>query len=388
VTEIECIDSGLSAIPDTFDVVVVGAGVAGSYAAWRLARAKRRVLLVERAAFPRYKVCGCCLNLRSLALLEPMGIPAELHKSGAIPLTRAILTGEGRRADLPLPGGLAVSRSLLDDRLARAAQRAGATVVFNTRAALGPVDEAIRTVHLHRGTWQRTVAAHAVIAASGLSDNLLSRTGESHTQVAKTSRVGIGAVAPAAPGVFEAGAVHMACSRHGYAGCVQVEAGQLMIAAAVDPRFLKETGGPAKAVAEIARGTAFPESLDLDALVWKGTPPLTRHARPTHANRVILVGDSSAYVEPFTGEGMAWALAAAQQAAELIEHGVGRDWEHTGRAWERLNRRAFIRRRLLCHATARLLRSPFATQLAIGALSKWSSLSGPLVKYINASTES
>ena len=54
----------------TWDVVVVGAGPAGSMAALEIARRGRSVLLVDKASFPRYKVCGCCLNARALSLLE------------------------------------------------------------------------------------------------------------------------------------------------------------------------------------------------------------------------------------------------------------------------------------------------------------------------------
>ena len=59
----------------TWDAVVVGAGPAGSMAALGLARAGAAVLLVDRATFPRPKVCGCCLNGAALAALRSACVP-------------------------------------------------------------------------------------------------------------------------------------------------------------------------------------------------------------------------------------------------------------------------------------------------------------------------
>ncbi|MDF1747221.1 MAG: FAD-dependent monooxygenase, partial [Gimesia sp.] len=53
-----------------WDVIVIGAGPAGSVAAHQLSLRKLRVLQIERKAFPRYKVCGCCLNQRAISLLQ------------------------------------------------------------------------------------------------------------------------------------------------------------------------------------------------------------------------------------------------------------------------------------------------------------------------------
>ena len=62
--------AALQAGSETWDVVIIGAGPAGSLAAVLLARAGQRVLLLERQKFPRAKVCGCCLNQRAQQLLQ------------------------------------------------------------------------------------------------------------------------------------------------------------------------------------------------------------------------------------------------------------------------------------------------------------------------------
>ena len=107
-----------------WDVIVVGAGPAGSVTARELARRGRRVLLVDKAIFPRMKVCGCCLNSAAIRTLERLGLAHVLE--GAIPLDRVRIAAGARSADVNLPRGMALSREVLDARLVEAAIEAGA----------------------------------------------------------------------------------------------------------------------------------------------------------------------------------------------------------------------------------------------------------------------
>src|SRR5262245_56633834 len=100
-----------------WDVVVVGAGPAGRPGARGLAGRGRRVLLVDREPFPRWKVCGCCLNGRALATLVQVGMANLPWACGAVALTRVRLAARGREAVLPLPAGAVLSRQALDAAL-------------------------------------------------------------------------------------------------------------------------------------------------------------------------------------------------------------------------------------------------------------------------------
>ncbi|MDG2282718.1 MAG: FAD-dependent oxidoreductase, partial [Longimicrobiales bacterium] len=72
----------MSVLPSSCDVVVVGAGSAGSLAALRLARAGCDVVLLDRARFPRRKVCGACVGPGALATLEAEGLGARVRALG------------------------------------------------------------------------------------------------------------------------------------------------------------------------------------------------------------------------------------------------------------------------------------------------------------------
>ncbi len=107
----------------TWDAIVIGAGPAGSVTARELARRGCRVLMVDKAAFPRAKVCGCCLNGAAVGTLEHLGLGHVLE--GAVPLDRVTVAAGSRTADLRLPRGVALSREVFDARLIDEAVKAG-----------------------------------------------------------------------------------------------------------------------------------------------------------------------------------------------------------------------------------------------------------------------
>src|SRR5215510_11041684 len=110
------------------DVIVVGAGPAGSIAALVLARAGARVRLIDRARFPRDKLCGDTLNPGSLAILDRLGISTPIRARAAA-VTGMTVTGPGARVSADYPDGLrgaSITRRDLDAMLLNAALESGA----------------------------------------------------------------------------------------------------------------------------------------------------------------------------------------------------------------------------------------------------------------------
>ncbi len=95
---------------ETWDAIVVGTGVTGATLACLLARAGRRTLLLDRAAFPRDKVCGSCLSPAAITLMSELGLSDALRAAAPRPLRRIEMYLAKSHLTLP-HGGVAVSRS-------------------------------------------------------------------------------------------------------------------------------------------------------------------------------------------------------------------------------------------------------------------------------------
>ena len=154
-------------LPDVCDVLVVGAGPAGSAAATLLARGGLDVVLVDQHAFPRDKVCGDGLIPDAHRALRRLGVLDEVMAK-AQPVTHAgLISPRGIRVDVP--GTLAVlSRRILDDIVCRGAVRAGARM-FAPLRFVAPLEEAgvVVGARLAHGEDERTLRCRWLVLASG-----------------------------------------------------------------------------------------------------------------------------------------------------------------------------------------------------------------------------
>lgn len=360
---------------EDWDVVVVGAGVAGAVAAFRLARRELAVLLVDKADWPRDKVCGGCVNAAALNALSASGLPAVATLGR--PYTEMQLAARGRHARFPLPAGRAISRRYLDAALVDAAVDAGAQFLPSTHARLADGDDHRRRLELHRGD-RVTVQAKLVLACDGLQSRLLNDAAE----VAPCSRIGAGVVV-AAPPDYRPGRIYMACGAYGYVGLVRVEGEQLNIGTALDPAWVKHQGGPAAAVAGILESAGLPAIDRLDALHWRGTPRLTRRHDRLGADRLLALGDAAGYVEPFTGEGMAWAVAGAAAIEPYAVAAVTGWRDELVDAWTARHERLILNRQRACESIAALLRHPRLVAGAVRLAAAAPMVAAPLTAWLN-----
>lgn len=339
------------------DVAVIGAGPAGTCAAIAAAQAGMRTALVERRRLPRSKVCGCCLSDAAVGALESLGAAGVL--AGAQALRSVRLSAGGREVSVHRPAGSAISRRALDARLAAWAAAAGVRVLQGTAAQV----RGNGTVALAGGD---TAELHAscVVVADGLGGTSLDSVPGFAWKVGARSRIGIGAELAGGAVCCAPGEVRMHVLRAGYVGCVMLEDGTLDVAAAVDPRALRAAGSPG-AFACAALGPAVRDAAALHAASWTGTPLLTRRRASVAAPGILVAGDAAGYVEPFTGEGMGWAImagvAAGRHAARCVADPDA--WRAWPRAWRRLVRAP----RLRCHLVSAALRHPSLVAAAIGA---------------------
>jgi flavin-dependent dehydrogenase len=368
---------------DRVDVIVVGAGPAGGAAARGLALAGARVLLVDKARFPRWKVCGCCLNGSALQTLEAIGIGDLPRRLGARRLDRFRIAARGQVTELALPTGAAVSRVAFDHALIETAIAAGVAFCPATSAAW--VEETTDSVQLALRVdgAPRTVRARVVIAADGLTAGFTRRIPGARCTIARHARIGAGAVIDDAPSGPEPGVIQMAVGSGGYVGSVRLEDDGLNVAAAFDVAFIKSAGGLAQAAAGVLDESGMPFAEALRRAQWRGTPPLTRRYQPPALRRLFLVGDAAEYVEPFTGEGIAWALSGGAAVVSHVLTTLRGELADAQRNWSRCQRESLGRRMRQCRWIAGGLRHPRLTGAAVRLLRVWPGLADPYIRRLN-----
>lgn len=368
----------------TWDVAVVGAGPAGALAARQLAALGVQVVLIDKSAFPRNKVCGGCLNRRALEALEDAGLGNVVADLGASVIDKLRVSAGGRPLDLALPAYQGVTRSALDQALLCSAESAGAVTVMQTRATDTRVEGDVRLIDVQQDDLSATLRAKVVIAADGLGSTLAKRSEELDVRIAKGSRIGAGVIADDAPSFFSEHVIHMACGEGGYVGAARVENGLVDIAAAFDSDFVRAKGGLGPAAESILDQAGFPVWSGFADLPWRGTPPLTRRSGRVAGTRLFTVGDAAGYIEPFTGEGLACAMTTGMAVVDFAERAVVQYDMKFEQAWIARHKQLVTRRQYLCRTLAVILRHPKLVRSTIAALRWMPALASPMVRQVNA----
>lgn len=331
------------------DVIVVGAGPGGSATAHYLAQHGHHVLLLEKATFPRDKVCGDGLTPGAVRELISMGVRMD-PSEGWMRNKGLRVIGGGHEIHLPWPEttsfpsyGMAKARTSLDEALARHAQRSGAHL-WEGAAVTGPiVDErsgrirGVRARITQDGTrYEREFRAPIVVDAGGVSARIATAMG---VQKAANRPMGV------------AVRTYFRSPRHddewmesqlelwdGPRERSNLLPGYGWIFALGDGTVNVGLGS----VSSTARATR----LDYRELFrtwmrnappsWEFTPenqvgelrsaalPMAFNRKPLYTKGLVLVGDAGGMVSPFNGEGIGYALLAGRIAADVISQSLAR----------------------------------------------------------------
>ena len=347
-----------------WDVVVLGAGPAGSMAARTLAENGCQVLLVDRAAFPRSKVCGCCVNEAALGLLEH-DERASLERQG-VKLQNYNLAAGGRVATVPLSGGISISRERLDTHLVEAAMDRGAEFLDATEGKVKAGESPCR-INLQRLGQESSVQCKVAVVATGLAGAALEQEAGRNVRRSSRSYVGGGVLLEGDPAI-ESGTVSMACHRFGYVGIVRLEDGRIDLAAALDVGLVKRLGGLAHAAHEVITASGLTPPAGMHEGQWHGTVKLTHRRRYLFGDGYLVAGDAAGYVEPFTGEGIAWAMAGGKAVGSFAQRALAEPLSLVGPAWSRAHARLLAPRMRSCRMVSFLLRQPTLVQWTVRTL--------------------
>ena len=330
-----------------FDVAIVGGGPAGSSCGAFCAMAGLQSLVLDREKFPREKVCGDCLNPSCWPVLERLELADRVRDLPHSKLCSvAFIAIDGREVIVDLPSDanceISVKRSLFDDLLLRRARELGANVHQQTT-----VTGLSRNDHWNIETASgEFFQARILIGADGRNStvahlcNLLPRPAR--------ERVALQAHIPL-PRDF-GNRIVLQFLREGYSGQASVNETQLNLCLVGTP----------PTISKLRRWAESQFQLPADQ-GWRTITPLTRSPIPSAHENLFFVGDAARVVEPFTGEGIYYALRSgelAAKAAAKIVRGENRQLAlrnftcaysgmYRGRLWiNRLAREAVLRPQL------------------------------------------
>ncbi len=320
------------------DALIIGAGPAGSATAMLLARAGWRVVLAEKTAFPRQKVCGECLSAGTFSLLDRLGIGVDVRRMAGPELRRIGWIGRGAMVVAAFPAcevgadryGRAVGRDYLDDLMLEHARRLGVTVLQPAK---------VRSVRGRPGDFLCAIDAMVCHARVVIDAHGSWESGPVESESAATAADSAAPQARAAADLFAfkarfqdstlaPGLLPVIAFDGGYGGLVVAEGGRTTVACCIRRDALKAcraslpgTSAGAAVTALLRRSCpslqAVLEQPSIGA-AWLSVGPLRPGIRVGGSLDTFRVGNAAGETHPLIGEGISMALQSAGLLAQCL----------------------------------------------------------------------
>jgi menaquinone-9 beta-reductase len=303
------------AATQTYDVIIVGGGLAGLVSAIELSRSHLSVLLIEKKAYPFHKVCGEYVSNEVLAYVQSLGFnPFEYGASNITQLRVSTPGGRSYHTHLDL-GGFGISRCVMDNALFNIAQSYGAEILTETRVSNIELKDSFFTVTTLEG---QHFFAKLVIASHGKRDTLdkkLERKFINH----HTGYLGVKYHLKTDYPDNEIGLDNF---RNGYCGIVRIEDDTYNLCYL----YKKSAAHPFKNIAELEENELYQNPVlknilqnsdflydkpeVINEICFDRKEPVLHH--------ILMCGDSAGLITPLCGNGMAMAITGAKVLSELI----------------------------------------------------------------------
>ena len=308
------------------EAIVVGGGPAGSTLATLLAEARHRVLLLDKASFPRHKACSDYVNPAGAQLLDEMGVLNEalqlgarrmaamiVHAPGGDHFTANYAKAESGRAAVGL------SRYHLDHLLLERAKASG--VIVCERAHVREVvqkDGRVAGVAATIDGTREIIRAPLVVGADG-RNSVVTRSLGLGVPLRWPRKTGLATHYRGVTGLGRFGEMHI--GNHAYAGFAPIEEGMVNVTIVVDGRAVERRTGSIEdlfqatlqSMPEVARKLETAERIG----GIRGVSSMAFRVRKVAGDGFLLAGDAASFLDPFAGEGVYEALKGAHLAAPI-----------------------------------------------------------------------
>jgi menaquinone-9 beta-reductase len=325
---------------DLHDVIVIGGGPAGSVMAWSLAKRGVRVAVVERATFPREKVCGDFVEPAGLRILDAMGCRPALQASSPLPITSTrVYFGPrlGYRGAIPYydaknglpPFGYVVPRHILDHHLLERARAVSATIYEGCAAARIRREDGLIHLDARTGRTNFTLTSRLIVGADGTESLVartfgLAQTDRAHISIAQRAYVeGVSVEGGEATVWFDEDIVP------GYGWMFPMSGGRANVGVGILSETCHRHGHsvPKAFVAAIERLRIRHPGCTRIKLISKpigGLVKMYGGAGSNHFDGGVLIGDAGSFADPMTGEGITQGMESALIASSTVLHALER----------------------------------------------------------------
>lgn len=367
-------------ITTTFDVIIVGGGLAGLTSAIHLSSRKKRVLLIEKNEYPKHKVCGEYISNEVLPYLNSLGI--NPINEGAKQITKVhISTTKSNliKGELPL-GGFGMSRYFLDNLLVKKAHLNGVQILKDTVDSIHFKKDSFTITTKSSGVFQSKITIGAFGKRSSLDQKMKRKFIQKKSPYL--------AVKIHVKGVFPENLVALHNFKGGYCGVSKVEDNAINVCYITEYRSFKKH----KNITDFQEQVVF-KNEHLRKIFKESSPvfekPLTisqvsfQTKNPVE-DHIIMCGDTAGMIHPLCGNGMGMAISSAKLASTRILqflNGEIKTREGLEKQYLRDWNKEFKIRLKTGHFIAWLFRNQTISQIAYSILKRIPSLLPKMIKF-------
>ena len=367
-------------ITTTFDVIIVGGGLAGLTSAIHLSTRKKRVLLIEKNEYPKHKVCGEYISNEVLPYLNSLGI--NPINEGAKQITKVhISTTKSNliKGELPL-GGFGMSRYFLDNLLVNKAHLNGVQILKDTVDSIHFKKDSFTITTKSSGVFQSKITIGAFGKRSSLDQKMKRKFIQKKSPYL--------AVKIHVKGVFPENLVALHNFKGGYCGVSKVENNAINVCYITEYRsfkkhknitdFQEQVVFKNKHLRKIFKETSpvFEKPLTISQVSFQTKNPVEDH--------IIMCGDTAGMIHPLCGNGMGMAISSARLASVRILqflNGEIKTREGLEKQYLRDWNKEFKIRLKAGHFIAWLFRNQTISQIAYSILKRIPSLLPKMIKF-------
>jgi flavin-dependent dehydrogenase len=295
-----------------FDIILIGGGLAGLSFAIQASRAGRQVLVLEKGSYPRQKVCGEYISKESYAFMLSLGLPLETLNLPSID-TFSLTSPYGHKATCGLsPGGIGISRFLLDAELAKIAQDCGVQILSNSKVSQVDDKSEPKTVKTSDGA---TYSARLLIGSFGRNSGLQKRE-TTH----QDKYIGIKYHIAAGP---PDNTIEIHHFEGGYCGISKVEGQKYCLCYLAKADVFKKYNSDSNTFERhvLMKNPFLKHWLEQPRLVNSiVTSNIQFGMSNSSSNELLTIGDASGFIPPLTGNGMSLAFRSSKKLFLLSEN--------------------------------------------------------------------